>query len=65
MEERKLEKAEKEAYNKAQGKNIDIDFELMIDKHRFSENLFKNHTLASNVKLCVCIRKRPVFKKEE
>ena len=37
----------------------------MIDKSRFSEDKFFPHTYASNIRLCVCVRKRPIFKKEE
>lgn len=35
MEDLKREKEEKKAYNQASGKNVDIDFEIMIDKNRF------------------------------
>lgn len=37
----------------------------MIDKNRFKDKLLQPHTLSSNVKLSVCVRKRPIFKKEE
>lgn len=32
MEEKKVLKQQKEEYNKLMGKNVDIDFELMIEK---------------------------------
>lgn len=32
MEQRKIEKAEREELNKKMGKNVDIDFEMMIEK---------------------------------
>ena len=35
MEEDKVLKEEKKAYNLASGKNVDIDFEIMIEKSRF------------------------------
>ena len=65
MEDKKREKAEKEAENEALGKQGDVDFELMIEKHRFKQPLLQHHVPASELKLCVCVRKRPIFKKEE
>ena len=65
MENMKKEKAEKEAEVMAMGKNIDVDFELMINKHRFKENVLQPHVSAAHLKLCICVRKRPIFKKEE
>ena len=35
MEEDKRLKEEKKAYNLASGKNVDIDFEIMIEKNKF------------------------------
>lgn len=35
MEEAKREKEEKKNINLERGKNVDIDFELMIEKSRF------------------------------
>lgn len=65
MENMKKEKAEKEAEVQAMGKNIDVDFEIMVSKHRFKENMLQHHISAAHLKLCVCVRKRPIFKKEE
>ena len=39
MLEAKKEKEEKKAYNQASGKNVDIDFELMIEKNKFREKI--------------------------
>lgn len=65
IEEIKREKAEKQAEVALLGRNIDVDFELMIKKNRFNTDMLQPHTPASQLKLCVCVRKRPVFKKEE
>jgi Kinesin-like protein len=65
MEELKREKADREAENEANGKVCDVEFEMMIEKHRFKQPLLQPHTPASQLKLCVCVRKRPIFKKEE
>lgn len=43
MEDMKKEKEEKKAYNLASGKNVDIDFEIMIDKSRFKEKILSPH----------------------
>lgn len=51
MEEYKKEKEQKKAMNLASGKNVDIDFEIMIDKNRFKEKLLQPHTLSSQVKV--------------
>ena len=50
MENHKKEKAEKEAEVQALGKNIDVDFELMIAKHRFKENILHPHVSAAHLK---------------
>ena len=43
MEDLKREKEEKKAYNLASGKNVDIDFEIMIEKSRFKEKMLSPH----------------------
>jgi kinesin family member 2/24 len=65
MEEAKREKAEREAENQAEGRLGDVEFDLMIEKFRFKQPLLQPHTPSSQLKLCVCVRKRPIFKKEE
>lgn len=65
MEDAKREREEKILEHQALGKNIDVDFELLIEKNRFREQFQQAHTPASHLKLCVCVRKRPMFKKED
>lgn len=65
MEQMKREKQEREEQNILLGKNVDVDFELMIEKSRLKEGLIQDHQTTENLKLCVCVRKRPIFKKEE
>jgi len=43
MEEAKREKEEKKNYNLQSGKNVDIDFELMIEKNKFRDKLLSPH----------------------
>jgi len=65
LEEVKREKAEREAENEALGRAGDVEFDLMIEKNRIKQHLLQPHVAASELKLCVCVRKRPIFKKEE
>ena len=51
MEDMKREKEEKKAYNMASGKNVDIDFEIMIDKSRFKEKILSPHVSSVENKL--------------
>lgn len=37
----------------------------MVEKNRFIEADSQPHISSNELKLCVCIRKRPIFKKEE
>ena len=51
MEELKKEKEERKALNAERGKNVDIDFELMIDKNRFKDKLLQPHIASSSLKV--------------
>lgn len=51
MEEAKREKEEKKAYNLASGKNVDIDFEIMIEKSKFREKMLSPHTPGTELKV--------------
>ena len=50
MENYKKEKADKEAEVQALGKNIDVDFEVMLNKHRYKEKILSPHVSASHLK---------------
>lgn len=51
MEQAKREKEEKKAYNLASGKNVDIDFEIMIEKSKFREKMLSPHTPGTELKV--------------
>jgi hypothetical protein len=51
MEEAKREKEEKKIINANSGKNVDIDFELMIEKNKFKEKLLSPHTSSMDLKV--------------
>jgi len=65
MEAEKRMKLEKEAENIAVGKTGDVDFELMIEKYRLTAEHKRPHLAPESLKINVCVRKRPIFKKEE
>ena len=64
MEEEKRHKLEKEAENLAVGKTGDVDFELMIENYRLGAAPMKPHLSPETLKINICVRKRPLFKKE-
>jgi len=37
----------------------------MIERNMFKEHMLEKHSSSQNMKLCVCIRKRPIFPKEK
>ncbi len=64
MEEEKRHKLEREAENLAVGKTGDVDFEMMIEKYRLGAGQMKPHLSPESLKINICVRKRPLFKKE-
>jgi len=63
-EEEKRIKLEREAENLAIGRTGDVDFEHMIEKFRSNLAEMKPHLSPEALKINVCVRKRPIFKKE-
>jgi kinesin family protein 2/24 len=59
------QKAQKEAQNEAMGKFGDVEFLQMIERKKFKQMLLYPHKSSRHLKLCVCVRKRPIFTKEE
>ena len=55
---------ERQAENIAQGRNVDIDFDQMINKERLLSENSQKFSQATQFKLSVCVRKRPLFSKE-
>lgn len=65
---KKLEDDKKTKYdNQGEGRLVDFDYETLIKKKKNSldQNLEHPHTTCDNSKIFVCVRKRPIFKKEE
>ena len=65
MEEEKYMKKQREMINEAQGRNVDAEFDMMLEKFKLGPRDAKPHQLASNLKIAICVRKRPIFGKEE
>ncbi|EAR91066.1 kinesin motor catalytic domain protein (macronuclear) [Tetrahymena thermophila SB210] len=63
MNQMKQQKLEKEQMNKESNRNVDIDFEMLIEQERLNFSL--QHVPISNNRLSVIVRKRPLFSKEE
>ena len=43
---------------------VDADFDIMIEKQRLSLKDSQAHSSTVNMKISVCVRKRPIFNKE-
>jgi kinesin family member 2/24 len=65
MEEQKANKRERQIQNEAAGRNIDADFDIMIEKSRLQVSDIRPQMSTSNIKISICVRKRPIFPKEE
>mmetsp|Transcript_16932 Transcript_16932/g.30370 ORF Transcript_16932/g.30370 Transcript_16932/m.30370 type:complete len:430 (+) Transcript_16932:1068-2357(+) len=65
MEEERIAKEERKAENEAAGRLVDVEFESMIVHYREQVAAPKPFMPLDNTKICVCVRKRPIFKKEE
>ncbi len=65
MEDDKKHKQDRLEENQAAGKMGDVDFELMIEKHRLKPGNMFAHISPENLKIIICVRKRPIFKKEQ
>ena len=64
LEEQKQEKKDREAANLAAGRNVDVDFDILIQQERASVAPTLNHVSSQQMRICVCVRKRPLFEKE-
>lgn len=62
----RAERAAEEKRNSQLGNPGDVDFQRMIKNFRaqYSQALFKPHTPPGGLKICICVRKRPISEKE-
>ena len=65
QKEQKEEKALRQAQNDQKGRNnTDADFDILVDQHKAAVGAALNHVSASDMDICICVRKRPLFDKE-
>ncbi len=64
MQKRREDKKNKEMANELKGKKGDVDFESMIQNKKFDCHKLTEHIRSDQMKVCVCVRKRPIFKPE-
>jgi len=63
-EEKKSDKVARAERNAAAGKVCDVDFEELIDDEMENAPQAMNHVSSAKMRICICIRKRPLFAKE-
>jgi kinesin family protein 2/24 len=65
MEQAKQERLAEEQRNREMGTPGDVDFQRMIRRYRENEAPpEQKHTTPGEMKICVCVRKRPISQKE-
>ena len=64
MEEKRKIKLQKEVDNQEQGIKWDVDFQLMVEGEKERVTKAQNHHIPDVSKINICVRKRPLFKKE-
>lgn len=64
MNEQKQAKLDRRQQNEALGKLVDPEYDNLIEQHKSKVAQALNHVSASQMNLCVCVRKRPLFDKE-
>ena len=51
--------------NEEMGRNkTDVDFDMLIEENKSQVGPALNHVSASEMGICICVRKRPLFDKE-
>ena len=66
MEEKRAEKRVVQSQNEAMGNGaIDADFQLLNHEAKISSSRAKPHLPSLGMSIYVCVRKRPIFEKEQ
>ena len=65
MDEERIKKEIEKVSNAMAGRLVDVDFDLMIRDSRLKAENFRPHASSEHMRICICVRKRPIFKKEE
>ena len=74
MHDLKKQKTERELQNEAQGIRVDVDFQVMVEQNMMNVGIqapvsifgvdVLQHVPSDQLKVCVCIKKRPIFGNE-
>ena len=65
MEEKRLNRAAEEKKYRENGNLGDVEFQRLIMEYRDGNDMSEQpHTTASDMKICICARKRPINSKE-
>lgn len=63
MKDKDLKAGRKLANEKAGRKN-DVEYDLLIEQQKAEVGAALNHVSATEMNICICVRKRPLFDKE-
>ena len=64
MQQMKEAKEERKIANQAAGKVNDVEYDILIDQNKAQVGAALNHVSATEMNICICVRKRPLFDKE-
>ena len=64
MQQLKEAKEERKLANQALGKVGDVEYDLLVDQNKAQVGAALNHVSATEMNICICVRKRPLFDKE-
>ena len=64
MDQAKMERAAEDQRNRENGNPGDVDFQRMIRQYREQAPIEHPHTISDDLKICICVRKRPISSKE-
>jgi kinesin family protein 2/24 len=57
-------KVDRQARNAEAGRLVDVEYDDMIQEERTKISRALNHVQSNSMRICVCVRKRPLFGKE-
>lgn len=64
MDEVKKTRADREKNNANMGIKVDVDFQVLVEREQLRLPMLRPHISADQLKISVCIKKRPIFAKE-
>ena len=64
MEQDKHNKANRKLANEKAGRKNDVEYDLLVEQQKAQVGPALNHVSATEMNICICVRKRPLFDKE-